>query len=252
MAEPIISFKKLNITFGENVVINNIDLDIRQGETLAVLGPSGSGKSTILRAMIGLLQPTAGEIFVQGEQVSSLDEDGWNKLRQKMGMVFQYSALFDFLTVSENVAFGLRQHTDKSESEIQSIVDEMLELVGLPQSKEQYPAELSGGMKKRVGLARAIANRPEIVLYDEPTAGLDPIMSNNISRLIRKTQQQLQVTSVLVTHDMESAFYAADRIAMLYKGKIVALGTVEEIRNGHNQIVDAFVRGKEIREEAVQ
>ena len=252
MAEPIISFKKLNITFGENVVINNIDLDIRQGETLAVLGPSGSGKSTILRAMIGLLQPTAGEIFVQGEQVSSLDEDGWNKLRQKMGMVFQYSALFDFLTVGENVAFGLRQHTDKSESEIQGIVDEMLELVGLPQSKEQHPAELSGGMKKRVGLARAIANRPEIVLYDEPTAGLDPIMSNNISRLIRKTQQQLQVTSVLVTHDMESAFYAADRIAMLYKGKIVALGTVEEIRNGHNQIVDAFVRGKEIREEAVQ
>lgn len=252
MAEPIISLKKLNITFGENVVINNIDLDIRQGETLAVLGPSGSGKSTILRAMIGLLQPTAGEIFVQGEQVSSLDEDGWNKLRQKMGMVFQYSALFDFLTVGENVAFGLRQHTDKNESEIQGIVDEMLELVGLPQSKEQYPAELSGGMKKRVGLARAIANRPEIVLYDEPTAGLDPIMSNNISRLIRKTQQQLQVTSVLVTHDMESAFYAADRIAMLYKGKIVALGTVEEIRNGHNQIVDAFVRGKEIREEAVQ
>lgn len=250
MAEPIISFKKLNITFGENVVINDIDLDIRQGETLAVLGPSGSGKSTILRAMIGLLQPTAGEIFVQGEQVSSLDEDGWNKLRQKMGMVFQYSALFDFLTVGENVAFGLRQHTAKSEAEIQGIVDEMLELVGLPKSKEQYPAELSGGMKKRVGLARAIANRPEIVLYDEPTAGLDPIMSNNISRLIRKTQQQLQVTSVLVTHDMESAFYAADRIAMLYKGKIVALGTVEEIRNGHNQIVDAFIRGKEIREEA--
>lgn len=252
MAEPIISFKKLNITFGENVVINDIDLDIRQGETLAVLGPSGSGKSTILRVMIGLLQPTAGEIFVQGEQVSSLDEDGWNKLRQKMGMVFQYSALFDFLTVGENVAFGLRQHTAKSEAEIQGIVDEMLELVGLPKSKEQYPAELSGGMKKRVGLARAIANRPEIVLYDEPTAGLDPIMSNNISRLIRKTQQQLRVTSVLVTHDMESAFYAADRIAMLYKGKIVALGTVEEIRNGHNQIVDAFIRGKEIREEADQ
>jgi len=252
VAEPIISFKKLNITFGENVVINDIDLDIRQGETLAVLGPSGSGKSTILRAMIGLLQPTAGEIFVQGEQVSSLDEDGWNKLRQKMGMVFQYSALFDFLTVGENVAFGLRQHTAKSEAEIQGIVDEMLELVGLPKSKEQYPAELSGGMKKRVGLARAIANRPEIVLYDEPTAGLDPIMSNNISRLIRKTQQQLRVTSVLVTHDMESAFYAADRIAMLYKGKIVALGTVEEIRNGHNQIVDAFIRGKEIREEADQ
>ncbi len=252
MAEPIISLRKLNIAFGDNVVINDIDLDIVQGETLAVLGPSGSGKSTILRAMIGLLQPSAGEIFVKGEQVSTLDEDGWNKLRQKMGMVFQYSALFDFLTVGENVAFGLRQHTAKSEEEIQAIVREMLELVGLPQAKEQYPAELSGGMKKRVGLARAIANRPEIVLYDEPTAGLDPIMSNNISRLIRKTQQQLQVTSVLVTHDMESAFYAADRIAMLYKGKIVALGTVAEIKSGHNQIVDAFIRGKEIREEAEQ
>lgn len=250
MAEPIISLQKLNIAFGEHVVIDDIDLEIRQGETLAILGPSGSGKSTILRTMIGLLEPTGGEVFIKGEHVNELDEDGWNSLRQKMGMVFQYSALFDFLTVGENVAFGLRQHTDKAEDEIQGIVDEMLELVGLPHAKEQYPAELSGGMKKRVGLARAIANRPEIVLYDEPTAGLDPIMSNNISRLIRKTQEQLQVTSVLVTHDMESAFYAADRIAMLYKGKIAALGTVAEIRNGHNQIVDAFVRGKEIREEA--
>ncbi|WP_177567532.1 ATP-binding cassette domain-containing protein [Acidaminococcaceae bacterium] len=246
----MISLQKLNIAFGEHVVIDDIDLEIRQGETLAILGPSGSGKSTILRTMIGLLEPTGGEVFIKGEHVNELDEDGWNSLRQKMGMVFQYSALFDFLTVGENVAFGLRQHTDKAEDEIQGIVDEMLELVGLPHAKEQYPAELSGGMKKRVGLARAIANRPEIVLYDEPTAGLDPIMSNNISRLIRKTQEQLQVTSVLVTHDMESAFYAADRIAMLYKGKIAALGTVAEIRNGHNQIVDAFIRGKEIREEA--
>ena len=219
MAEPIISLQKLNIAFGEHVVIDDIDLEIRQGETLAILGPSGSGKSTILRTMIGLLEPTGGEVFIKGEHVNELDEDGWNSLRQKMGMVFQYSALFDFLTVGENVAFGLRQHTDKAEDEIQGIVDEMLELVGLPHAKEQYPAELSGGMKKRVGLARAIANRPEIVLYDEPTAGLDPIMSNNISRLIRKTQEQLQVTSVLVTHDMESAFYAADRIAMLYKGR---------------------------------
>lgn len=248
MAEPIISLRKLNIAFGKNVVIDDISLDIQPGETLAILGPSGSGKSTVLRAMIGLLQPTSGEVFIKGEPVKELDEDGWNHLRQKMGMVFQYSALFDFLTVGENVAFGLRQHTDKNEQEIQAVVDEMLELVGLPHAKEQYPAELSGGMKKRVGLARAIANRPEIVLYDEPTAGLDPIMSNNISRLIRKTQQQLQVTSVLVTHDMESAFYAADRIAMLYKGKIVALGGVTEIRGGHNPIVDAFINGKEIRD----
>lgn len=250
MAEPMISLCKLNITFGENVVIDDIDLEVRTGETLAILGPSGSGKSTILRAMIGLLQPTAGAVFIKGEQTNKLDEDGWNNLRKKMGMVFQYSALFDFLTVGENVAFGLRQHTDKTEAEIQTIVDEMLELVGLPQAKAQYPAELSGGMKKRVGLARAIANRPEIVLYDEPTAGLDPVMSNNISRLIRKTQQQLQVTSVLVTHDMESAFFAADRIAMLYQGKIAALGSVAEIRSSKNPIVDAFIHGKEIRKEA--
>ena len=252
MAEPIISFKKLNITFGENVVINNIDLDIRQGETLAVLGPSGSGKSTVLRAMIGLLQPTAGEIFVQGEQVSSLDEDGWNKLRQKMGMVFQYSALFDFLTVGENVAFGLRQHTDKSDEEIQGIVTQMLDLVGLPGTQNLYPAELSGGMKKRVGLARAIAVNPEIVLYDEPTAGLDPIMSRNISRLIKKTQEQLHVTSVLVTHDMQSAFYAADRVAMLYEGHIVAIGTAEEMKNSTNPIVKAFIEGREIKEQVIK
>lgn len=154
MAEPIISLQKLNIAFGEHVVIDDIDLEIRQGETLAILGPSGSGKSTILRTMIGLLEPTGGEVFIKGEHVNELDEDGWNSLRQKMGMVFQYSALFDFLTVGENVAFGLRQHTDKAEDEIQGIVDEMLELVGLPHAKEQYPAELSGGMKKRVGLGQ--------------------------------------------------------------------------------------------------
>ena len=225
MAEAVISLRQLNITFGTHTVLDNIDLDVYKGETLAVLGPSGTGKSTVLRSMIGLLEPNGGQIFIQGEDVSGLDEDGWNRLRMKMGMVFQYSALFDFLTVGENVAFGLRQHTDKSDEEIQGIVTQMLDLVGLPDTQDLYPAELSGGMKKRVGLARAIAVNPEIVLYDEPTAGLDPIMSRNISRLIKKTQEQLHVTSVLVTHDMQSAFYAADRVAMLYEGHIVAIGT---------------------------
>ena len=212
MAEAVISLRQLNITFGTHTVLDNIDLDVYKGETLAVLGPSGTGKSTVLRSMIGLLEPNGGQIFIQGEDVSGLDEDGWNRLRMKMGMVFQYSALFDFLTVGENVAFGLRQHTDKSNEEIQGIVTQMLDLVGLPGTQDLYPAELSGGMKKRVGLARAIAVNPEIVLYDEPTAGLDPIMSRNISRLIKKTQEQLHVTSVLVTHDMQSAFYAAARL----------------------------------------
>ncbi len=251
MAEAVISLRQLNITFGTHTVLDNIDLDVYKGETLAILGPSGTGKSTVLRSMIGLLEPGGGKIYIQGEDVSELDEDGWNRLRMKMGMVFQYSALFDFLTVGENVAFGLRQHTDKSEKEIQQIVAQMLDMVGLPGTQDLYPAELSGGMKKRVGLARAIAVSPEIVLYDEPTAGLDPIMSRNISRLIKKTQQQLHVTSVLVTHDMQSAFYAADRVAMLYKGRIVAIGTAEEIKQSTNPIVKAFIEGREIKEQVI-
>lgn len=252
MAEAVISLRQLNITFGTHTVLDNIDLDVYKGETLAVLGPSGTGKSTVLRSMIGLLEPNGGQIFIQGEDVSGLDEDGWNRLRMKMGMVFQYSALFDFLTVGENVAFGLRQHTDKSDEEIQGIVTQMLDLVGLPGTQDLYPAELSGGMKKRVGLARAIAVNPEIVLYDEPTAGLDPIMSRNISRLIKKTQEQLHVTSVLVTHDMQSAFYAADRVAMLYEGHIVAIGTAEEMKNSINPIVKAFIEGREIKEQVIK
>lgn len=252
MAEAVISLRQLNITFGTHTVLNNIDLDVYKGETLAVLGPSGTGKSTVLRSMIGLLEPNGGQIFIQGEDVSGLDEDGWNRLRMKMGMVFQYSALFDFLTVGENVAFGLRQHTDKSDEEIQGIVTQMLDLVGLPGTQDLYPAELSGGMKKRVGLARAIAVNPEIVLYDEPTSGLDPIMSRNISRLIKKTQEQLHVTSVLVTHDMQSAFYAADRVAMLYEGHIVAIGTAEEMKNSTNPIVKAFIEGREIKEQVIK
>lgn len=252
MAEAVISLRQLNITFGTHTVLDNIDLDVYKGETLAVLGPSGTGKSTVLRSMIGLLEPNGGQIFIQGEDVSGLDEDGWNRLRMKMGMVFQYSALFDFLTVGENVAFGLRQHTDKSDEEIQDIVTQMLDLVGLPGTQNLYPAELSGGMKKRVGLARAIAVNPEIVLYDEPTAGLDPIMSRNISRLIKKTQEQLHVTSVLVTHDMQSAFYAADRVAMLYEGHIVAIGTAEEMKNSTNPIVKAFIEGREIKEQVIK
>lgn len=252
MAEAVISLRQLNITFGTHTVLDNIDLDVYKGETLAVLGPSGTGKSTVLRSMIGLLEPNGGQIFIQGEDVSGLDEDGWNRLRMKMGMVFQYSALFDFLTVGENVAFGLRQHTDKSDEEIQGIVTQMLDLVGLPDTQDLYPAELSGGMKKRVGLARAIAVSPEIVLYDEPTAGLDPIMSRNISRLIKKTQEQLHVTSVLVTHDMQSAFYAADRVAMLYEGHIVAIGTAEEMKNSTNPIVKAFIEGREIKEQVIK
>ena len=244
--KPVISIRGLDIRFGDHVVLDKLDLDVHYGETLAVIGPSGTGKSTILRTLIGLLKPNGGQVLIKGEDVSGYGEDQWNELRRTMGMVFQYSALFDFLDVGENVAFGLRQHLQMDEESVQRRVDELLDMVGLADAKHKFPVELSGGMKKRVGLARALAVRPEIVLYDEPTAGLDPIRTMSISRLIRKTQQQLGVTSLLVTHDMESTYVAADRIAMLNNGKIIALGTVDEIRNSDNPIVRAFIHGEEI------
>lgn len=249
MSEPIISLRKLHIAFGEKDVIKDLDLDIFPGETLAIIGPSGSGKSTILRVLIGLLKPSGGQVLVEGKEVTDYTEDQWNELRKRMGMVFQYSALFDFLTVGENVAFGLRQHFHLPEEEVQQRVQELLQDVGLEQDAAKYPSELSGGMKKRVGLARAIAINPEILLYDEPTAGLDPIRTMSISRLIRETQQKMHVTSLLVTHDMESTFVAADRIAMLNEGKIIAVGSVEEMRNSSNPVVQGFIKGEAISEE---
>ena len=244
MSDNIIEFQKVNMAFGKKEILNEVSFTVEKGETLAVIGPSGSGKSTILRLLIGLLEPTGGKILINGQDVSLFDEDHWNALRQKMGMVFQYSALFDFLTVGENVAFGLRQHTEMNEAEIQKIVAERLEQVGLPGTQTAYPAELSGGMKKRVSLARATALQPEIVLYDEPTAGLDPIMSENINDLIVKTRESMGVTSILVTHDMRSVFKVADRIALLYDTRIAAMGTVEEIRNNPHPVLQQFINGQ--------
>lgn len=252
MAEPLIKVRKLKIAFGEKVVLNEIDFDIYEGETLAVIGPSGTGKSTVMKVLTGLLRPTSGSVVIGGQETSAYSEDEWDKLRTHMGVVFQYSALFDFLSVGENVAFGLRRHTNLSDEEITKKVSELLELVGLPGTENMLPSELSGGMKKRVGLARALAMQPKIVFYDEPTSGLDPVMTMTISRLIRKTQQQLGVTSLLVTHDMESVFYTADRIAMLHEGKIVATGTVEEIKNSSNPVVQAFINGQELKKEEQQ
>ena len=245
--EPVIKIRKLKIAFGSKVVLNEIDLDVFPGETLAVIGPSGTGKSTVLKVLTGLLPPTSGSVVINGQETNGFDEAQWDELRKYMGVVFQYSALFDFLTVGENVAFGLRRHFNLPEEEIQARVDELLQMVGLPDTKEMMPAELSGGMKKRVGLARALAMQPQVVFYDEPTAGLDPVMTMTISRLIRKTQQKFGVTSLLVTHDMESVFTSADRIAMLYNGNIVQVGTVEEIKNSTNPIVRAFISGQELK-----
>lgn len=249
--DVMISLRQLTVAFGEKVVLDKLDLDVRKGETLAVIGPSGTGKSTVIKVLTGLLTPTDGSVLIDGEETAHFDDDAWDKLRCHMGVVFQYSALFDFLSVGENVAFGLRRHFALPEEEIQKRVAELLAMVGMPGTQNLLPAELSGGMKKRVGLARALAMQPQMVFYDEPTSGLDPVMTMTISRLIRKTQQTLGVTSVLVTHDMESAYFAADRIAMLYKGKIVQVGTAEEIKNSKNPVVYAFVNGLELKEEDV-
>ncbi len=247
--EPVIKVRKLKIAFGSKVVLDEIDLDLYPGETLAVIGPSGTGKSTVLKVLTGLLAPTSGSVVIEGQETNGFDEAQWDQLRKHMGVVFQYSALFDFLTVGENVAFGLRRHFSLPEEEVQVRVDELLKLVGLPDAKNMMPAELSGGMKKRVGLARALAMQPQIVFYDEPTAGLDPVMTMTISRLIRQTQRQFGVSSLLVTHDMESVFTSADRVAMLYNGKIVQVGTVEEIKNSTNPVVRAFISGQELKKE---
>lgn len=249
MNEVMISLRQLTMAFGSKVVLDELDLDVYKGETLAVIGPSGSGKSTVIKVLTGLLAPTSGSVQIEGQETSGFDDDAWDELRCHMGVVFQYSALFDFLSVGENVAFGLRQHFKLPEEEIQGRVAALLEMVGMPGTQSMMPAELSGGMKKRVGLARALAMQPQVVFYDEPTSGLDPVMTMTISRLIRKTQQTLGVTSVLVTHDMESAYFAADRIAMLYKGKIVQVGTPDEIKRSSNPIVHAFVNGLELKEE---
>ena len=247
--EPMIKIRQLKIAFGDKLVLNDLDLDVYEGETLAVIGPSGTGKSTVIKVLTGLLPPTSGSVVIDGQETSGYSEEEWDVLRRRMGVVFQYSALFDFLSVGENVAFGLRRYFKLGEEEIQERVAQLLDLVGMPDTQKMLPSELSGGMKKRVALSRALAMEPRIVLYDEPTSGLDPVMTMTISRLIRKTQEQLGLTSVLVTHDMESAFFAADRIAMLDKGKIVQIGTPDEIRQSRNPVVYAFVHGLERKEE---
>lgn len=236
--------------FGDKEALKDISLTIEKGETIAIIGGSGSGKSTLLRLMIGLDRPTSGEIYIGGENIAVLSEDALDRVRLRMGMVFQYSALFDSMSVGENVSFGLREHTDKSEAEIRRIVEEKLELVGLPGVEKLMPQELSGGMKKRVGLARAIATDPEIIFYDEPSSGLDPIMTAKIDELIIDMQRKLDVTSVVVTHDMASASRIADRIAMIYDGALIAVDTVERFQDIKDERVQAFFRTLHHRREA--
>lgn len=228
--------------FGDKEALKGISLTIEKGETIAIIGGSGSGKSTLLRLMIGLDRPTSGEIYIGGDNITAMTEDALDRVRLRMGMVFQYSALFDSMSVGENVAFGLREHTTKSADEIARIVAEKLALVGLPDAAKMMPQELSGGMKKRVGLARAIATDPEIIFYDEPSSGLDPIMTAKIDELIIDMQKKLDVTSVVVTHDMASASRIADRIAMIYDGELIAVDTAERFQDIADERVQAFFR----------
>lgn len=239
----------LNMKYGEHVILHDVNLTIKKGETLAVVGPSGTGKSTLLKLLIGLARPTGGQVWVDGKEISRMKDKELDEARLGMGMVFQYSALFDSMSVGENVAFGLRQHTDMGEDDIRRIVEERLAGVGLAGLADAMPNELSGGMKKRVGLARALAFKPNIILYDEPSSGLDPIMARKIDELILETQKEFGVTSVVVTHDMESTYRIADRIAVLYEGRFVQIGTPDEIRESDHPYVRQFVRAASYRKE---
>lgn len=230
--------------FGSKVVLDGVSLDVEDGETVAVIGFSGSGKSVLLKTIIGLLEPDSGAVFVDDEEVGSLQGEALHELRRRMGYVFQYAALFDSMTVEENVAMGLRRVPGMSEAAIRERVAESLRMVDLEGFGPRYPAEVSGGQRKRVGLARAIATRPKYLLYDEPTAGLDPVTTAVIDRLMLKMDEELGVTSIVVTHDMRSAFRVADRIAMLWEGRIRFVGTPDEARTTDDAVVRAFIDGR--------
>jgi phospholipid/cholesterol/gamma-HCH transport system ATP-binding protein len=232
--------------FANKQVLRGTNLHIQKGESMVVIGGSGSGKSVLMKHVIGLLQPDSGQVFIDGQNIANMPERKLNELRQKFGMLFQGAALFDSMPVWENVGFGLIEHTNLSDKKIKEIVAQKLEMVGLSGVEDMKPAELSGGMKKRVGLARAIAMEPHILLYDEPTTGLDPIMADAINNLIIDMRKKLQITSLTITHDMVSAYKIADRIAMLYEGKIIEVGTPEEIKNTTNPIVKQFITGSAV------
>jgi len=239
----MIEIKSIFKSFGGNQVLCGVDLTINKGETMVILGRSGCGKSVLLKLIMGLMKPDAGEILVNGDEITSFKDNQLNKLRQKFGMLFQASALFDSMTVDENVGLALREHTKLPEEEVKQKVKDKLKMVGLSGVEQIKPAELSGGMKKRVGLARAIAMDPEYILYDEPTTGLDPIMADVINELIVNLRNTLSITSIAVTHDIVSAYKIADRIAMLYEGKIIFIGTPDQVRNTDNPVVRQFIEG---------
>ena len=242
----MIDIKDLSKSFDDHKVLDHVNLTIRTSETVCIIGRSGGGKSVLLKHIIALMRPDQGTVLIDGVEITRLSGGALDTLRMKCGMLFQNAALFDSMTAFENVAFPLQEHTTMSSDAIEQRVHECLQLVGLEGVDELYPSELSGGMRKRVGLARALAMNPEIILYDEPTTGIDPIMGDIINDLIIALRDRLKVTSVVVTHDMRSASKVADRIAMLYNGAIIAVGSPEEIRNSPNPIVQQFIKGEAV------
>jgi len=246
VGDPFIRFRGVKKAFGPKRIFANLTLDLARGETVTVMGASGSGKSVMLKMLIGLIKPDAGEIAFDGQDVVQMKDDQLTELRRRIAYLFQGAALFDSLSVGENVAYGLReQFWDKmSNAEILARVEQSLTLVGLPGIESMRPSDLSGGMKKRVGLARTLALQPQVILYDEPTTGLDPINTARINHLIIAIQRTLKLTSVVVTHDMGTAFAVSDRLAMIGKGRILLVGTKDDFRNTTNQGVRDFIEGR--------
>ncbi|MEC9242226.1 MAG: ABC transporter ATP-binding protein [Gemmatimonadota bacterium] len=239
-----IQLNDVHRTFGQNHVLRGLDLEVLDGETLCIIGFSGAGKSVILKHMVGLIRPDSGDVLVDGQNVSDLDVGEVNELRRDIGYVFQFAALFDSMNIAENVAMGLRRMPDMYDDEIMARVSECLALVDLEGTEDRYPSELSGGMVKRAGLARAIATRPTYLLYDEPTTGLDPVTVTVIDRLIVRMKEELGVTGVVITHDIASAYRISDRIVMLHEGRIRTSGTIDEIKESRDPLLRSFLEGR--------
>jgi phospholipid/cholesterol/gamma-HCH transport system ATP-binding protein len=246
MPEVWARLEDVSIRYGPKVVMQNLSLDIVDGAITCIIGLSGAGKSTILRLLNGLKRPDAGRVFVRGQEISTLRERDLISIRQTIGFSFQFAALFDSLTIGENVALPLREHTKMSGEEIDKLVSETLESVGLGNVESRYPSELSGGMVKRAGFARAVISNPQCVLYDEPTTGLDPIITHILTNTIKKLRDRLNGTAVVVSHDLGSIYMMADYVAMLFEGAIIAYGTVDELRRSPNPIVQQFLQGSEV------
>ncbi len=246
--QPLIRMEGLKKSFNGLTVLDGVDLEVAEGETVVILGASGSGKSVFINLLVGLLEPDAGRIFIEGREVTAFSHDrDWDELRLKIGFLFQGSALYDSLTIGENVAFVLEHHSSLAEERIREVVGQKLKLVGLEGVEDKMPAELSGGMQKRAALARAIAFDPKIIVYDEPTTGLDPIRAKQISELIHQLQNDLKVTSLVVTHDLICASIVANRVALLRNGTFLFTGTMKELMRSQNEYVQEFLEASSYR-----